>query len=305
MDRPTMYNVRRSHGEPGPAKVLAPYWAQSHSASLGLFIRSLALLFLLLFLLLLSSPRRPGELLKLYSRALKQRKRHKNNTTLLPGRQYEGRFHHRSCPPSLSLSFSSRAESHEKRRLLHDVRQKNTWHFYKPERARTGVTETMGVKRKGSNDCQLPDLLSVNQAYSRLLSERLIAIARAEVRRVRGSGPRVCVSLLPSRPRLGSLVTASPRNIWASGHTTLPVPSNRYTRPGPAVFDNNFHLVPPRGHSSPGRFPGGARHRLRCPGYISCPGTTKFFSKRPARNRDSLSLSVSRGMLRLSPYGAV
>lgn len=30
MDRPTMYNVRRSHGAPGPAKVLAPYWAQSH-----------------------------------------------------------------------------------------------------------------------------------------------------------------------------------------------------------------------------------------------------------------------------------
>lgn len=115
MDRPTMYNVRRSHGEPGPAKVLAPYWAQSHSASLGLFIRSLALLFLLLFLLLLSSPRRPGELLKLYSRALKQRKRHKNNTTLLPGRQYEGRFHHRSCPPSLSLSLFLRAQRATKR----------------------------------------------------------------------------------------------------------------------------------------------------------------------------------------------
>lgn len=81
MDGPTMYNVRRSHGAPGPAKVLAPYWAQSHRER-SLFVRPRPLL--PLSVSVPSGPAR-GELLRLYCRALKQCKRRKNNTTLLPG----------------------------------------------------------------------------------------------------------------------------------------------------------------------------------------------------------------------------
>ena len=120
------------------------------------------------------------------------------------------------------------------------------------------------------------------------------------------------MSLLPSRPRLGSLVPpVSPRNIRASGHTTLPVPSNRYTRPGPAVFDNNFHLVPPRDIRAPDDSPAKPVTGSDVPDIFRAPEQRNFFSKRAAQRSKpgtttslslslSLSLSVSRGILRLS-----
>lgn len=91
-DRPTMYNVRRSCGVRDPdggsgaalgtksLDLVLPYPSLSRSRA-GFFLSSLALLL----------PRgSQGELLKLYCRALKRRKRRKNNMTLLPSARAKG-----------------------------------------------------------------------------------------------------------------------------------------------------------------------------------------------------------------------
>lgn len=78
---------------------------------------------------------------------------------------------------------------------------------------------------------------------------------RVQGRRVR-FGTRVYIRVSsPSRPRrVGSALWYRGSPKYMSQRPTL-VPSNRYTHPRPAVFDNNFHLVPPRDIRVPQRFP--------------------------------------------------
>ena len=133
---------------------------------------------------------------------------------------------------------------------------------------------------------ELLDILSVNHelptdGLGKTNSYRL------KVKRVRiGSA---CMGVFPpSRPRRLSGTAVS--EIYEPAATL--VPSNRYTRPGPAVFDNNFHLVPPRdirASTIPGEPARGPVTDSNVPD-IFRRGTTKFFWNAPRSPNNILSL---------------